>query len=266
MSPTPKTTRALSVLLWFAAVTTMSSVAPASAQAPRLTPGDFTRARAQLVPGRVGTQFPPAVTGRQLDLPPLGGNARRAAFVLVDSGQVNDNGFPAFALVLVVMVARDGAWHPHAAVPVPVGYAQYLYEEQTPLRIARMEDVDDDGEAELFVVIESNTESLPAVGYCSERRTLVFDVGGATPVVTANLASNLDCQGDTVETVEGTVLVRDTDGDGHRDLVVRRRICPGDEWDEATEEFVTPRCAAAVLTTWRWRAADDTYVQVPGGG
>lgn len=265
MSPTLKNTPALSVLLWLAAVIMVSSGAPASAQAPRLTPGDFTRARTQLVPGRVGTQFPPRVTGRQLDLPPLAGNARRAAFVLADRGNVNGNGFPAFALTLVVMVARDGAWHPHAAVPVPVGDAQYLYEEQAPLRIARLEDVDDDGEAELFVVIESNTESQPAVGYCSERRTLVFDVGGATPVVTADLASNLTCQGDTVDTVEGTVLVRDTDGDGHRDLVVRRRICPGDEWDEASQAFVTPRCAAAVLTTWRWSAATDQYVQVPSG-
>jgi hypothetical protein len=135
---------------------------------------------------------------------------------------------PSFELLLVVLVARDGAWHPQAAVPTPMDSAPFLYEDEAPLMIARVEDVDDDGEGELFVVARSNTPVQCGTGYCTERRTLVFEIGEATPVVTANLPTSLDCQGESSEHMEGTVLIRDTDGDGHRDLVVRTpHLCPG---------------------------------------
>lgn len=262
-SSTLKPTHCWRATLWLAAVISTSLGADASAQAPRTTPGDFTRALGQLVPRTTGAQ--PRVTGRQLDLPPLAGNARRAAFVLAQGGQVDANDVPSFELLLVVLVARDGAWHPQAAVPTPMDSAPFLYDDEAPLLIARVEDVDDDGEGELFVVAKSNTEVQCGTGYCTERRTLIFEIGEVTPVVTANLPTALDCQAESSEHVEGTVLIRDTDGDGHRDLVVRTRLCPGAEWDDASGGLVSPRCAAAVLTTWRWNAADDRYVQVPSG-
>lgn len=262
-SSTLKPTHCWRTTLWLAALISTSLGADASAQAPRTTPGDFTRALGQLVPRTTGAQ--PRVTGRQLDLPPLAGNLRRAAFVLAQGGQVDANDAPSFELLLVVLVARDGAWHPQAAVPAPMDSAPFLYEDEAPLMIARVEDVDDDGEGELFVVARSNTEVQCGTGYCTERRTLVFEIGEATPVVTANLPTALDCQAESSEHIEGTVLIRDTDGDGHRDLVVRTRLCPGAEWDEASGDLVSPPCAPAVLTTWRWNAADDRYVQMPSG-
>jgi hypothetical protein len=260
---TIKPTRSWRAALVAAALIGASMGADASAQAPRTTPGDFTRALAQLLPRTTGAQ--PEVTGRQLDLPPLAGNARRAAFVLAEGAEVDANDAPSFELLLVVLVARDGAWHPQAAVPAPMDSAPFLYEDEAPLMIARVEDVDDDGEGELFVVARSNTPVECGTGYCTERRTLVFDIGDATPVLTANLPTSLDCQADSSDRLEGTVLIRDTDGDGHRDLVVRRRTCPGAEWDEASGGLVSPRCAPAVLTTWRWNAADDRYVELPSG-
>jgi hypothetical protein len=239
--------------------------ADTSAQAPRLTSGQFVRAFEQLVPGMAGAAS--RVTGRQLDLPPLSGNARRAAFVLVeDEGTTDANDDPAVILMLVVLVARDGAWHPQSAVAAPMDNAPYLYEDDTPLLMARTEDVDDDGELELFVVAQGNTEVECGTGYCTQRRTLVFEIGEATPEVTANLATSLSCQAEVADTVQGTVLIRDTDADGHRDLVVRLRQCPAGEWDETVGDIVTPPCAPATLTTWRWNAATDRYVQLPSSG
>jgi len=201
------------------------------------------------------------MTGRRLTLPPLSGAERRGAFVLIDGGSVDANDAPSIRLLLAVLVASPSGWQAQAVVEVPLDGAEFLYEDAAALGIARLEDIDDDGELELFAVATTHTEVQCGSGYCSLSRTMIFDVGDSESTLVANISTGLSCQAESEQREEATTVLRDTDGDGHRDLLVRRRVCPGMEYDG--EDFVTPACERPVIVTWRWNAQSDRYVPPP---
>lgn len=203
--------------------------------------------------------------GRQVVLPAVGSQpVRRAAVVLVASDVADANGTPSQRAYVVVLAQAEGTWRDSVAVEVSIEDAPYAYEESI-VRIARMEDVDDDGEAELMLVLQSNTEVQCGTGYCSRSRTVVLEVAQRV-AVTANVGTGLACEGETMETENATTLFRDTNADGHRDLVHRTQICPGFDFDN-TGEMVQQPCGARTSTVRLWDAATDTYgvpTPIPG--
>src|SRR5690606_30410124 len=115
--------------------------------------------------------------GRAITVPAGPGDARprRVALVRVATDQADANGAIAFRLMVVLLAGSGRAWTSLGHAEIPLENAPFDYEE-TLLRIARLEDVDDDGEQELLVVIESQTEVQCGTGYCSVRATAVLDV------------------------------------------------------------------------------------------
>lgn len=195
--------------------------------------------------------------GRQVVLPAAGGQAaRRAAVVLVASGTADANGDPSQRAYLVVLEQAEGAWRDSAAVEIPLEDAPFAYEDSI-VRIARVEDVDDDGEGELMLVLQSNTEVQCGSGYCSRSRTVVLEVVQRV-AVTVNIGTGLTCQGEAMDTERATTVFRDVNGDGHRDLVHRTQLCLGFDLDDSGEPFQPP-CGARTTTVRLWDASTDTY-------
>jgi hypothetical protein len=195
--------------------------------------------------------------GRQVVLPAASGQpARRAAVVLVAGGTADANGAPSQRAYVVVLAQAEGAWRDSAAVEVPLEDAPFAYEEGV-VRIARAEDVDDDGELELLLVLQTNTEVQCGPGYCSRSRTVVLEVAQRV-AVTVNIGTGLSCQGATMETENATTVFRDSDGDGHRDLLHRTQVCPGLDYDDSGE-LVQPPCGPRTTSVRLWDPATDTY-------
>lgn len=183
---------------------------------------------------------------------------RRVGLVRVATERTDANADLAYRLFAVLIAGSGRSWTPLAHTEIPLGDAPFDYED-TLVRIARTEDVDDDGEAELMVVLESNTEVQCGTGYCSQRATAVLDVQDDTLPLLAVAPTQLTCQAE-IETARGTTSFRDVDGDGHRDFVVRVQHCAAAEYDETTYEPLAPVCAPAETTVRRWDAATDRYL------
>ncbi|HJL17212.1 MAG TPA: hypothetical protein RMH99_16210 [Sandaracinaceae bacterium LLY-WYZ-13_1] len=71
---------------------------------------------------------------------------RRAAVVRVATARTDANDDLAHRLFVVVLAPRGGGWRPDARAEIPLGDAPFDYGDEPALRIARLEDVDDDGE------------------------------------------------------------------------------------------------------------------------
>lgn len=208
----------------------------------------------------VPSQHRAKVVGRQITLPEQNGTRRQAAFVLVPTNVGDANNDPARRLFLVVLHASSPGWSPRAQVEVPLGDAPHFYEYETHLRIARLEDVDDDGEEELFVVLSSDMAVECGTGHCFRRRTLVFDLL-PQPVLTANVRTGLSCEAGAMDTERASTSFVDTNGDGHRDLVRVSRFCEGDLDGVRDGE---PLCHPGVRTVYRWLPS-DRYDSPRGG-
>jgi hypothetical protein len=208
----------------------------------------------EIVPARALTRRERArVVGRAIALP----DGRAAAIVQLATGASDANEDLARSYVLVVL-APGAPWTSSAIAEIDVGAASFEYEEPT-VRIARLEDVDDDGELELFVVMETNTETYCGTGYCTVRRSIVADVADRAAPVTANVESSVLCDAESYEQHEGTVLLRDANGDGHRDLVLRARYCTPDDEGNLPEGGCSPPRESVYL----WQAAGDRYLPPP---
>lgn len=271
--------RGLVVAVWVVLLSSVASPGPAAsaqraARTPRPTQGDFETAvldrAATEVPGHdceSGDPDAPPVPPRRLDraqraavrgrVIPLTG-ARFAAIVRTATGRDDANGDLAYALTLVVLERAGDAWRTASLTELDTDMAPFEYDEPTVV-LARLEDLDDDGERELLVVLSTDTETVCGPGYCSERRTLVVDVGERACPVTLNLTTQTACQSDLVEHRTGTVLFRDVDGDGHRDAVLHSRLCPGAAESPDGDEYVTPPCERPSDALHLWRAHDDAY-------
>lgn len=252
------------------AVLVLAASAVASAQrAPRMTRADFESAALDRA-ASTALQSPCAeddgprrtrtltraervqVLGRVLPLP----DGRAVALVRTATNDADANGELAYALHVLVL-ARGAGGLESASVAIDVGEARFQYDAPVVV-IARLEDVDDDGERELFLVLDTNTETTCGPGYCTVRRSVIVDLGVDAISVTANVASRITCQADTAPEERGTVLLRDVDGDGHRDLVHRQRLCPGDE-EGADGAWITPPCEPPREHVRLWRVATDDY-------
>lgn len=250
---------------------------PASAQraprAPRPVRGDFEQAvlarAASEVPGHPCESgdpdeppVPPRALTREQRAHMLGrvialADGRRAAIVRTATGQDDANGDLAYALTLVVLEHADTAWRAVSLTALDTGDAPFEYDEPTVM-IARLEDLDDDGEQELLVVLATNTETVCGPGYCSQRRTLIVDVADRSCPVALSVTTQSTCESDLMADETGTVLFRDVNGDGHRDVVHRSRVCGGEEENEEGR-WVTPPCDPPREVTQLWVAAQDRY-------
>ncbi len=194
-----------------------------------------------------------AMLGRVLTLP----DGRALALVRTATERADANGDLAYGLFAVTLARGAAAWERSAVTEVALEDAPFHYDAPIT-RIARLEDLDDDGEAEVLLVLDTNTETACGTGYCTVRRTVVLDAGEAGVPVVANVESRRTCQADTLGRTEGTVLFEDRDGDGHRDLVARARVCGGAEPDE-DGEWIVPPCDPPRESVRAWTAATDRY-------
>ncbi len=188
--------------------------------------------------------------------------ARRAGLVRVATERTDANDDLAYRLFVVLLAGSGRSWTALAHTEIPLGDAPFDYEDDDGelIRIARAEDVDDDGEQELLVVLESQTEVQCGTGYCSARATAVLDLFEPSLPLLALSRTQLTCQAEVTETLRGTTTFRDVDGDGHRDLVVRTQSCAPAEFDDDAAEFRDPVCAPASTVVHRWDAATDRYL------
>jgi hypothetical protein len=258
--------RRLSFVIWLAI-----AIAPGHALAQR-SPArtDFENAVLDLaaseVPGDAcdgGDPPPPRTLTRSQRVGFIGrvvalGDGRAAAMVRMASGSADANGELAYRFALVVLVAGNGGWSASSVTPIEVAEASFTY-EQPIILVARMDDVDDDGEAELFVVMSTSRELECGTGYCTVRRTVVIDVADGSAPVTANIAGAVTCESDGADERSATVQLRDTNRDRHRDLVLRVRECPGIRENDAGE-LERPPCEPAADTVYVWQEATDRYV------
>lgn len=208
----------------------------------------------------VGTAL--EMLGSQIVLPRRSGAPRRGALVLAASGKADVNGESAWRLFLVVLRHTNDVWARDGVREVPLGEATFVYEDRS-VHIARTEDVDDDGEEELLVVLSSSTEVQCGTGYCTRRRTLLFDLEDASPALVANVPTALHCQAEVMDMVRASTVFQDQNGDGHRDLVLRRRHCPGSTDMDEAGEFVMPPCQRRPDTVRLWVPGTDRYTLVP---
>jgi len=199
--------------------------------------------------------------GRAIPVPTVAGDARtrRLGLVRIATERTDANDDLAYRLMAVLLAGSGRTWSPLAHTEIPLGDAPFDYED-TLIRIARMEDVDDDGEQELLVVLESQTEVQCGTGYCSVRATAVLDVADPALPLLAWAPTQLTCQAEVMDTARGTTSFRDTDGDGHRDFVVRTQACAAAEFDEDASEYRDPVCQPAVTVVHRWDASTDRYL------
>jgi hypothetical protein len=186
---------------------------------------------------------------------------RRVALVRVATGVADPNDAFAYALYAVALRSDgEGPWVQDAHTKIELGTAAYFYGRElgeSELKIFRLRDLDDDGEVELQIVLETNTQVQCGTGYCSVRRTVLLDTRDEGLPVVANVTTRMACQAAVLDQYRGTVIFRDTNADGHRDLVVRRRVCV------YSEELQDRRCAHAVSTTYRWAGGVDRYEPRP---
>lgn len=126
---------------------------------------------------------------------------------------------------------------------------------------SRLDDWDDDGQPELELVVQYNGPQVCGVGTTAYRHVYVVDPGAAsrpgTPRVAAALLTQTDPEADTLEQTMATVLHEDADGDGHRDLVLRSRVCA-----LADVEAAERTCAPPTREVFRWDATRDAWMNV----
>lgn len=249
--------------------------APAAAQrAPRPVRADFERAvldrAATTVPaeeceGADREPRPPrtltraeraGMLGRVIALP----DGRSAAIVRRATGEADANGALAYALSLVVLERSSDAWAA-SVTELETPRAPYHYGERVVL-VARLEDLDDDPERELLVVLETDTEVVCGPGSCTERRTMVLDPNERAVPVIASVPTRSTCESTQFGSEIGTVLFRDVDGDGHRDLVRRTRACAHEE-DEDGVPAEEETCQPAREIVQLWLPATDRYAPPP---
>lgn len=169
------------------------------------------------------------------------GDGRFVAVVRIATGESDANEDLAYTYYAVVR-ATDGT---NTSIEIDVRDAPFEYEEPT-LRLARIDDVDDDGAVELFLVLETNTQVACGTGSCAARRTVVVELAGALSIA-ANIQSSMLCEAESLGSTTGTVVLRDENGDGHRDLVLRQRVCPAPEYDAESGEDRTFPCVREQL-------------------
>lgn len=172
--------------------------------------------------------------GRVASLGSVDGKVRYGALVRLATGQLDQFRLQ-YRFVYVVVERDEEDWQKVAAVSVDVdrfGYAD-MFEPRPFLRLARVEDVDQDGETEVHLVIEGHTAVEPALGTCKSRRSVVVDPG-PRPRVVANVASSYECEAPLAhdDQFRGSVRFSDTNGDGHDDLVQRVAPCRAEGMDE----------------------------------
>jgi hypothetical protein len=199
--------------------------------------------------------------GRAIPVPSIAGDARtrRLGLVRIATDRTDANDDLAYRLMVVLLAGSGRSWMAIGHTEIPLGDAPFDYED-TLIRIARTEDIDDDGEQELLVVLESQTEVQCGTGYCSLRATAVLDVADTSLALVASVRTQSTCQAEVVESERGTTSFRDTDGDGHRDFVVRTQHCDAAEFDDDTAEYRDPVCQPTVTVVHRWDASTDRYL------
>jgi hypothetical protein len=130
-------------------------------------------------------------------------------------------------------------------------------EEHPRVATSRLEDLDGDGELELAIAVWIGTELLCGVGGTLELRYYVIDLAPAPSLAASLLVRTIPEE--FIPRLEGTVLVEDTNADGHRDLVLRTRTC--DVYAESDEQRCTPRERRVFL----WNRERDVWEAAPVG-
>jgi hypothetical protein len=159
------------------------------------------------------------------------------------------------ALVALLELPTVGAW----GYVAPGGGVEERSVPPPRILASRLEDWDDDGRLELELVVQYNGPQVCGVGTTAYRHYFVVDAG-ARPHLSAAILTQIEPEADTLEQQLGTVLHEDTDGDGHRDLVLRSRLC-------ALADIEAPErtCAPPSRTVYRWEPARDAWTSVDPG-
>lgn len=116
---------------------------------------------------------------------------------------------------------------------------------------ARLEDVDDDGELELFLDVEVETSTDCDLGHCTVRRIWILDALDPSFFRGALHERSFTCDGAHAERRTAEITLRDVDGDGHRDIVVSEHRCVVDRQGE--------RVCRDQEQAHLWRAERDDY-------
>jgi hypothetical protein len=217
----------------------------------------------RLVAGR----FPGAldVLGRAI----AAGPGRWVAIVVGGPGSEEDGALEVGAAVIAS--TPDGAGEPTllAWLPLPTegvwatlargGEVTSELAEVPRVLASGLEDWDDDGQLELEVVLTYSGAPVCGVGATTYRHYFALETEG-TPRVAAAILSGQASEADMGAQLTGTVLHEDTNGDGHRDLVLRSRLC--ERRDVEAEERT---CEPSTRRVFPWDPARGTWMEPPPG-